>query len=396
MKISVLHAIAEFNLAHGGPPRSVAALVNALSGIDNTKVGLAFGGELNPAVDSFIGASVSRFSCADSSAALRFLIPSFENGLRQAIHSFQPALLHSHGVWRAENHWMAKVARSSSVLHVVQPRGMLSDWALKQKRTKKLVAWWAYQRGDLMRADGLVATSTAESADFRKAGAQAPIAVIPNGVDLPLNWTKVQTSNDPRTALFLSRLHRGKGLLELLRTWARVRPAGWRLRIAGRDTDKLWPHASALCDQLGLDEVEYLGEVDSAEATLLYRQADVFVLPTHSENFGLVIAEALAHGLPVLTTRGAPWSELIRYDCGWWIEVGEAALEEGLRDVAAQPRERLLEMGRNGRRLAENYSWQIAAKKTLAYYRWLISGGSRPGFVNVDNEPAPKIAEDTE
>lgn len=385
MNVALLHAIAEFNFAHGGPPRSVAALVRALASVDGAEVGVAFGGMAPAELHELIGLDVRPFPCPIGHLAGGFLAPGFRRGLYGVINSFTPKLLHSHGIWRAENHWMARAARSANIVHVVQPRGMLSSWALAQKSARKRIAWWAYQGNDLRRADGIVATSVDECVDFRRTGLLAPVAVIPNGVELPSESALPRAPATPRTALFLSRLHRGKGLLELINAWARIRPVGWRLQVAGPDVDGLWQEAAALCKQSGLTDVEYFGEVDARAASALYRKANLFVLPTRSENFGMVIAEALAHGLPVLTTRGAPWQELIRYDCGWWIDFGEDALEQSLREATGLSSERLSEMGRNGRRLAERYTWQATAEKTLVFYRWLLEGGTRPAFVDVIN-----------
>jgi len=394
--MNVLHTVAELDLRHGGPSRSVVALTDALARIEHCRVALLAS---ERSADARVLDSVPAVERVDIVPAQGRLARSaaldYRRGVLDTASRLEAGIIHTHGIWRAENHWSAAAARSLGVLHVAQPRGMLSAWALAHKRVKKRVAWRLYQQRDLQQAAGLVATSDNELEEFRSAGLRAPVAVIPNGVALPEATSPDEApAMGPRTMLFLSRLHKKKGLLELLEAWAKVRPEGWRLQVAGTDTEGLWATAEAVCRKTGIaSDVEYLGEVDTATASTLYRQADVFVLPTHSENFGLVIAEALAHGVPVLTTRGAPWQELIRYDCGWWIELGQDALEHALRDATAQPRERLLEMGRNGRRLADRYTWSAAAEKTVEFYRWLLSGGPRPGFVDIVSAPAPKRSE---
>lgn len=388
MSVSVLHALAEFDLAHGGPPRSVAALAEAQAGLENTNVAVAFGGDDSAARERLGSTAVRLYPCAGAGAGRNG--GEFRRDLQAAMETARPEIVHDHGIWRVENWRVAQVARSAGVCHVIQPRGMLSAWALAQKRWRKRAAWWAYQRRDLHHAAGLIATSSAECADFRRAGLVQPVAVIPNGVTMPNRARAARSVAGTRTALFLSRLHPGKGLMRLLRAWARVRPAGWQLVIAGRDDHGLWQTADAFCRQAGLHEVRYAGSVSEAGASALYFDADLFVLPTESENFGLVIAEALAHGVPVLTTRGAPWQELIRYDCGWWIEPGDEALAHGLREATGCSRERLAQMGNNGVKLARKYSWPAAAAKTLQFYEWLLGRADRPGFVDLADRAGPR------
>jgi len=274
---------------------------------------------------------------------------------------------------------------------------MLEPWALQQKAWKKRLALAIFQRRDLHSASALIATSEMEYQNLRRFGLRQPIAVIPNGVDLPtdqhesahlvaerLRKTDPTAGPEVRTALFLSRVHPKKGVRELVQAWAHAVPAGWRLRIAGPDEGGHWSAVSQLIDQLGLgDSVDYRGPVEGEDKAALYREADLFVLPTFSENFGLVIAEALAHGTPVLTTKGAPWPELIRYDCGWWIEFGEQALARGLEAATSTLPERLREMGANGRELARRYSWPAAAEKTLQFHAWLLGRADRPDCVDV-------------
>src|SRR5205823_5914523 len=116
--------------------------------------------------------------------------------------------------------------------------------------------------------------------------------------------------------------------------------------------------------------------------TKLYLQSDLFILPTLSENFGLVIAEALACGLPVITTRAAPWSDLETHRCGWWIQTGVPPLVTALTEALALSVPALHEMGLRGRRLVEtHYSWPPLARQMLALYAWLLGHAPKPDYV---------------
>lgn len=269
---------------------------------------------------------------------------------------------------------------------VVQPRGMLSHWAIRHKRWKKALAMKAFQRSDLEGATLFFATSHQECDDIRALGFSQPIAVIPNGVVMPIcSSRQFETQGGLRKALFLSRIHPTKGLGNLVEAWARLRPAGWQLIIAGPDEGGHRREVALAAHRLGVsDAIQWVGEIDGDKKSELYRSADFFVLPTFSENFGVVVAEALAHGLPVITTRGAPWADLDTYDCGWWIDVGVEPLVNALRSAIALSDEQLREMGARGREYVRRYDWEDIARRTTEVYWWILGQGRRPDCVRLD------------
>ncbi|GAG43150.1 unnamed protein product, partial [marine sediment metagenome] len=206
-------------------------------------------------------------------------------------------------------------------------RGMLEPWAIRHKRWKKRLAWWLYQRRDLMRAACLHATAPSEAHNIRALGLGVPICMIPNGVDLPEidpmaggGRYEGPGHEGHKVALFLGRIHPKKGLPMLIEAWARIRPPNWVLWIAGPDESD---HQTELAQRVvaaSLSQVVlFLGPLDDPKKRSALLNANLLILPTHSENFGMVIAESLAHGLPVLTTTGAPWSMLPERGCGWWV-----------------------------------------------------------------------------
>jgi glycosyltransferase involved in cell wall biosynthesis len=273
---------------------------------------------------------------------------------------------------------------------MVTPHGMLEPWSLGQKKLKKRLGMALYQRSILNRAHCLQATADLEAEHLRSIGLTAPIAVIPNGINWPTRTVdRGKTQGGRRRMLFLSRIHPKKGLMDLVRACGRHRrllEAGrWRVCVAGSDADGYQKVVQAEVARLGLDGFfDWVGEVDGAEKWRTYRSAQAFVLPTYSENFGLVIAEALACGLPVLTTKGAPWKELLDWRCGWWIEAGQASLDRALPGLLKTPAPRLAEMGRRGQRLIkEHYLWPSAARRLRSTYHWLLDKAGRPDYVRV-------------
>ncbi len=377
--LSVVHCVPGLAACLGGPSRTVVALCEALARCEGVSVSLLSRGV--PGEPSL--------SSAQSRVTLR--VPVGRSRLSSALGlairgelsliggSSRPALAHSHGVWHPANHWAARAARRWGVPLVIHPRGMLEPWALGQKRLKKRLALGLFQRRDLDGARALVATSEMEHDGLRRLGLRQPVAVIPNGVDLAdtdAGAPSVDRRADrERVVLFLSRIHPKKGVLELVRAWSEVVSAGWRLRIAGPDEGGHWGQVATLVRQLGLD-----GERKAA----LYREADLFILPTFSENFGVVVAEALAHGVPVITTRGAPWADLETYRCGWWIDVGVEPLVAALREAIALTDEERAAMGARGREYVTRFDWQRIAEHTLALYRWILGQGERPDCVRLD------------
>jgi len=217
-------------------------------------------------------------------------------------------------------------------------------------------------------------TSIEEAEDIRKLGFRQPLAVIPNGVDLIAFVDKQRPAARIRTALFLSRIHPKKGLLQLADAWAELRPRGWRVIIAGPNEGG---HKEELLARLHTNGIThdfaFSGPVDGPEKENLYQSADLFVLPSFSENFGLAIAEALAAGVPVITTRGTPWAELVSRRCGWWIEQGSGPLASTLRDAMSRSDEERMEMGRRGRRwIEECFTWSSVARQMKIAYQGLL------------------------
>ena len=214
------------------------------------------------------------------------------------------------------------------------------------------------------------------------------MAVIPNGIDLTaaggLKVDRPRTAGE-RTVLFLSRVHQVNGLTNLVQAWAQVQPAGWRLQIAGPDEGGHLAEVLRAAQAVGVaGSIDYLGEVDGARKNKVYHNADLFVLPTFSENFGVVVAEALSHGLPVITTRGAPWADLETHGCGWWVDIGVEPLAAALRQAMALNDDERQAMGERGRAYVQRYNWADIARQMADVYRWVLGQGARPSCVGLD------------
>ena len=289
-------------------------------------------------------------------------------------------LLHDNGIWLPHNHRLAVIAARRGIGRVVSTRGMLEPWALKHKMLKKRLAWWLYQRSDLRRARCHHATAEEEAQNVTRLGLGVPVSVIPNGVDVPDPGPGPgpDKRSDDKCALFLGRIHPKKGLPMLIAAWRRVRPPGWRLQIVGPDEQGHRAELESAARAAGLENtIRFAGPVDGDMKRSTFFNADLFILPTHSENFGIVVAEALAHGVPVVTTTGAPWSILPKSDCGWWVDPTVEGIAEGLRQATACDRQMLHAMGARGRELVrEEFGWDRVAKKFIAMYEGLLASAA--------------------
>lgn len=375
----VVFTISSLDRTAGGTSAAVAALVQHLAAWDCEVSVVSFASKDPLLEESTHGdekLSVRLVERRSSPWSLWKNLSRFEQALREVVTARDNVVIHDNGIWLPVNHRVASVARSLQIPRVVSPHGMLEPWSLSQGAWKKKAAWWLYQERDLQTADIVVATARQEARNIRGLDIDRPIVTIPNGVDPPDDLPSLPdpTLRNRRTVLFLSRIHRKKGLLNLVEAWARLRPDGWGVVIAGPDEDG---HESEVRRSIAkhdlVDDFVFTGPVQGSEKWGLYRSADLFVLPTHSENFGIVVAEALACGTPVVTTRQAPWCDLIENDCGWWVEVGVDPLVDAVADAIRMPAAEREEMGDRGMELAfDKYAWPRVAEKAYDMYKKLL------------------------
>lgn len=294
-------------------------------------------------------------------------------------------VVHNHSLWSMVNVAAGWTVPGRHAKLVTSPRGTLSAWALSRNQHVKRILW-PLQRRALARADLLHATSDVEYQEIRAQGFTAPVAVIPNGIDLPPMQAQTLRidGRSVHTLLFLSRIHPKKGLDRLLHAWVRLqdRYRDWRLVIAGRGEASHVQEVQALARELACQRVEFPGPLYGEAKAQAYWDADLFVLPTHSENFGMVVAEALAHGCPAIVSRGAPWAGLHTEGCGWWVANDIETLAATLKTAMQLPSDERAAMGARGRAWMErDYGWMAIGQKMDAAYHWLWGMGERPEWV---------------
>lgn len=300
--------------------------------------------------------------------------PGFGQALATLMDRSRPDLVHVHGLWMPKMHAACAAARGRGIPYVVSPHGMLQTWAFRHKAWKKRLPWWIYQRRDLQRAVLLHATSYQEADGIRHYRLGPDVAVIPNGLDIP-PWQEHDLDGVPRTLTFLGRIHPVKGLANFIEAWALVRPSGWRCSLVGPSEEGHRADLERRIRSAGLDAAfAFHGAVDDAGKWACLRQSDILVLPSHSENFGLVVAEALACGVPAIATSGTPWRSLIEENCGWMCAPTVDGLAGALRDATRTDRAQLLQMGMRGRSMVERmFAWSTVCSQMVDTYRGACS-----------------------
>lgn len=333
--------------------------------------------------------SAFRFRLAHTDTRFSKYLPlGWPRSLTRSLHLlFEAAknrtVLHDNGLWLPFNHVVLGCAHEADVPIIISPRGMLASWSLNAKSWRKKAAWQLYQKADLSRAKVLHATAQSEADEFRACGLTQPIAVIPNGVVIP-DLLRVATEPPPlRRALFLSRLHPKKGVEVLLQSWSQARPKGWKLEIVGDGEPDYVRQLEALVRELGMgQDVTFLGPLHGPQKEECFQRCELFVLPSFNENFGIAIAEAMAHALPVITTRSTPWKSLEEHSAGWWVETGVLSITAALTDATSRGSSELKEMGSRGRAaVASNFAWSKVAMEMLSVYQWMLGMGPLPHCV---------------
>jgi glycosyltransferase involved in cell wall biosynthesis len=295
-------------------------------------------------------------------------------------------VLHAHGLWLMPNIYPARAVRrpGARAKLVISPRGMLGAAALSFSSGKKQLFWRAFQASAMRAASCLHATSEAEFEEIRRAGLRTPVAIIPNGVDIPAG---TPPGSESRVAVSLGRVHPKKGLDRLVRAWASVEAEqpGWALRIIGPAELGYDAELRALAASLNLSTVTIEPPLFGAEKLAALREAELFVLPTLNENFAMTVAEALAAGTPVISTKGAPWAGLEHERCGWWVDHGVDAMSAALREALSLSPQSRAEMGARGRAWMErDFGWSSVAGNMLDVYRWLAGQGAPPPHIRFE------------
>lgn len=386
--LRIVHTIGDVSADAGGPPRCVRALCEAMARA-GAEVTLLTGAGQDEARLLVPDPALVTTRFVPANRRFGFAAPDYG----PALAAIAPDIIHDNGIWSPSSIAATTAAGRLRLPYVVSLHGMLEPWALNHRRFKKRLAWPAYQHRLLTAAAGLHATAPPECQSIRARFPDHPIGVIANGVDGPDSPVDPahRIGANRRTLLVLSRLHPVKNLPGLVTAFARLAPdpafADWSLAIHGPDADGHRAVVATAIAAAGMTDRIRLGDaVPESGKAALFADADLFILPSFSENFGIVVAEALAHGVPVIASTGTPWAELPRVGAGWHVAPDPDSLAHALATAMALPAAARAEMGARGMAHARQvFSWDRIADQMLGFYDWLLSGRA------AGRSPAPFI-----
>ena len=297
-------------------------------------------------------------------------------------------VIHSNGLWMIPNLYAARAVRGVQCKLVTSPRGALAAWSLERSRFKKKIMGLLAQNKALSATDMFHATSEKEYEEIRALGYKQPVAIVPIGMDIPKGKCSVDKNdaNRLRRIVFFGRIHKVKAIDNLVRAWGDLHRnlPNWELVIAGPDCGSKG-ELEEIIKELDIPRVRFTGELNGQAKYDFLADADIYVLPSHTENFGVTVAEALASGVPTIASQGTPWKGLDVEGCGRWVSVGVTPLAEALKALTSLSDQERTAMGEKGIEwIRRDFSWNGIGAKMKAAYEWLLGRGDRPAWVRID------------
>lgn len=319
----------------------------------------------------------------------------FQRGLMDALDAYRPDLLHVQGLWMYPSMAAMRWAAGNRP-YLVSPHGMLDAWAVRNSAWKKRLAGLLFENAHLSAAACLHALCASEYESIRAYGLRNPVAIIPNGVDLPSetrdrgqpDW-KHLLPDQSQVLLFIGRIHPKKGLNHLLYAWARAKqessPAAkpWHLVIAGWEEEGHQQELELLSVALGLGgSIHFVGpQFDWRKAASLIR-ADAFILPSFSEGLPMAVLEAWSYRLPVLMTPQCNLPEGFAANAAIEMAPEVANIAVALNILFHMSELERWKMGDKGRRLVEErFTWPALASSMHSVYSWVLGSGPPPACV---------------
>ncbi|WP_017300810.1 glycosyltransferase [Nodosilinea nodulosa] len=392
--MKILHIIPSLSPLRGGPSQAILEMVQAQrqQGIDaaiattndhGDVTFLAPYGQLiqSGSVPELVGPSVPIWvfpRVLSQVAALRefAVAPAFAPWLWQHMADYD--LVHIHAIFNYPTTVGMAIARAQGIPYIVRPIGSLCCWSLEQGRAKKQLYLNTLGRWLLRGCAAFHFTTPQERQEAMAAGFEGASFTLPHGVQLPAPLPAarcplrqiLRVADDAQIVLFLSRLHPKKGVEHLIDALATLADETIILVIAGRGDADYEAQLARRIRSAGLDpQVRQIGFVSGSWKTLLLQGADLFVLPSYSENLGIALLEAMAAGVPVVTTPGVAIAPLIQQHQTGLVTAADAPnLATALQHYLHHP-ETARQHGQNGRTLVETeFSWPTQAARLIEQY----------------------------
>ena len=383
--MKVINVVENLDDTYGGPSKSIPYMCKHLNdfGIQTEILSITFDIDERNSIVSKYKLIWKRFSYSFF-RKIRYS-NELRNYLEKTLEKDKEIILHVHNLWNYVPYVTYKMAKKYNVPLVVSIRGSLYKWSLQQGVVRKKIAWLLFQKKVLQRASCIHVTAISEMKAVRNLGITTPIAVVENGVqidefsqvkDSVISKNRLKLNPKFKYMLFLSRIHPKKGLHLLVNSWLKlidVHP-DWRLLVVGPCGDKKYLDQiiSLLKNHDKEDRVIFTGMLYDQDRIDAFESSELFILPSYTENFGIVIAEALAAGIPVITTRETPWQVIQEFSAGWYVEVNQLEIDKALKEALNLNENKLASMGSQGLKLIEQYKWEGKAKKMMSIYNAIL------------------------
>lgn len=289
-------------------------------------------------------------------------------------------LVHINNPWNYVPYSVYAACKESSTPYIHSARGSFFPWSLAQGKLRKKVAWALFQRQMLEDASFIHATSEEEADSLRDLGIKNDIVVIPNPVEI-INEGELMSKRAARMALgweedskyllFFSRIHPKKGLEYVISAMKKLKSENLKLKIAGGIDDvSYWKKLTQLIEECGLQErIEYVGLVPGDKKRFYFSACDVFVLTSHTENFGMSIAEAMSFARPVLISPEVPWHDTENLGAGWIAPLDISAVAAALKEISKADSQTLDQMGFAARSYVSQYEYKKVAAQMAQIIR---------------------------
>jgi len=289
--------------------------------------------------------------------------------LKKTLSSYD--IFHFFGGWTIFYVKLSLLALKLNKKIIVHPMGFYEPWSFSQKKIKKKIAWHLYQKRILLKADLIHCASDNEKKNILKLNKKFKTVVLPFGIED--NFIKKKNSKKlKKKALFFSRLHKKKGLLDLISAWKDIDNKDWNLDIVGEGDEKIYLKRMVLKKKY--ININFLRPIyKNNDKIKLFNKYDFFILPTKSENFGISILESLARGVPVLTTENTPWKSIKKYNAGWIINKVDPELKLTLIKIFKLKKNIFFIKSKNSINLAKKFRWNLIFPQYINVYKALLN-----------------------
>ena len=394
--MKILHIIENIDNSYGGPAKSVPLLIKYLKKMDVDSKIVSVELENNEKNDICNENNIEVISSKSNGFKFLKYSKNMKNNILKNIDD--DTIIHTQSLWNYPPYLAFKISKNYNLPLIMSIRGNLYDWNLSKSKWKKDLALRLFQMKMFKEASCLHATEINELKAIRKLGIKTPVALISNAIEIEefKNLSNkeeakknLKLDRSKRYILFMSRIDSKKGLEYLINSFIKLEQnlPEWEILIAGPVYDK--SYFEKINQKIKKSKIEqkvhYFGMVSGKKRLDLFASSELFILPAHTENFGMAIGEAMACKLPVITTQGTPWEVLNTKNAGWWVKLEDKNITNALKEAMSKTKIELKEMGEKGFQIIqEDFTWDRVALQMRKVYEWLLKKRQKPEFVFED------------